>query len=621
LGLLLAAGAAIAIPDEAPPATLCNLVRDGGRFVPAEDLRIPANAVIGEIHVYALNVFDTNNPSQDNVLFRTANQIHVPTREHVVRQRLLVESGDELDPRRLEESARSLRALGNFYDACVEPAAVRGNVVDLIVVTRDVWTLSAGIGFQREGGGNTFQASARDSNFLGTGKHLSIKYVSDPDRTERRVRYFDPAFRGSRSELGVHMAEKSDGHRMTLDFRRPFFSLDSRWSAGTRLVSDKEIVRLYSAGEVADRFVRENTFFEIRGGLSRGYGKSGSNRLLFGYTYDDNRFSTDTTFDPNDPTDDPFFDPDEFGTFPPFFVTPGPTSPANPFGPDPFGDLPRPEGIPDNQFFSAPSSLLSSKLDPNKGFPHGIQAQPGLPPDRYTVSYPWVGLQLVGDGFVLRKNLDQLVRTEDLNLGREINLRLGYSSTATGAHTDQLIFKSSASVGKLIGGRHTFLASGYGEGRFGGGENENVLVGGSLRHFVRTFGPHQLHTSVNVDMADNLDPDSQLLIGGDSGLRGYSRRFQSGDRRYLFTIEHRWYTDLELFNLFHVGAAAFFDMGGAWYSADPLAKRELLKDIGVGLRFGSSRSAQGAMVHFDVAYPLDGDTRKIQWLISSRDSF
>ena len=111
----------------------------------------------------------------------------------------------------------------------------------------------------------------------------------------------------------------------------------------------------------------------------------------------------------------------------------------------------------------------------------------------------------------------------------------------------------------MIGGRHTLLLTGYGEGRFGGGENENVLVGGNLRHFVRTVGTHQLHTSIRVDMADNLDPDRQLLIGGDSGLRGYPRRFQSGDRRYLFTIEHRWYTDLELFNLIHVGAAAFFD--------------------------------------------------------------
>ena len=108
------------------------------------------------------------------------------------------------------------------------------------------------------------------------------------------------------------------------------------------------------------------------------------------------------------------------------------------------------------------------------------------------------------------------------------------------------------------------------QGRFGELENENVLVGGRFRHFARTYGPHQLQTSIQVDLADNLDPDKQLLIGGDSGLRGYPRRYQDGDRRFLFSIEHRWYTDLELFNLIHVGAAAFFDMGSAWY-ADAMA--------------------------------------------------
>ena len=33
----------------------------------------------------------------------------------------------------------------------------------------------------------------------------------------------------------------------------------------------------------------------------------------------------------------------------------------------------------------------------------------------------------------------------------------------------------------------------------------------------------------------------------------------------------------------------------------------LLKDVGVGLRFGNSRSALGNVLHVDFAFPLDGD--------------
>jgi outer membrane translocation and assembly module TamA len=73
-----------------------------------------------------------------------------------------------------------------------------------------------------------------------------------------------------------------------------------------------------------------------------------------------------------------------------------------------------------------------------------------------------------------------------------------------------------------------------------------------------------------------------------------------------------------------VGAAVFFDAGRAWFEDDPFADaNELLRDVGAGLRLGSSRSSSGAMIHLDVAYPLDGDDSidKLQWLVSTSDTF
>ena len=42
---------------------------------------------------------------------------------------------------------------------------------------------------------------------------------------------------------------------------------------------------------------------------------------------------------------------------------------------------------------------------------------------------------------------------------------------------------------------------------------------------------------------DALDPDMQLLIGGDNGLRGYPLRYEAGTSRALLTVEQRFYTD------------------------------------------------------------------------------
>jgi hypothetical protein len=91
------------------------------------------------------------------------------------------------------------------------------------------------------------------------------------------------------------------------------------------------------------------------------------------------------------------------------------------------------------------------------------------------------------------------------------------------------------------------------------------------------------------------------------------------------TVEQRYYTKYSLWKLADVGAAVFFDMGRAF--GDPLLGPSenlgLLKDVGFGLRLGSTRSALGNVLHIDVAFPLDGDASidNVQLLIQTKRSF
>jgi len=107
-------------------------------------------------------------------------------------------------------------------------------------------------------------------------------------------------------------------------------------------------------------------------------------------------------------------------------------------------------------------------------------------------------------------------------------------------------------------------------------------------------------------VSEQLDPDHQLLLGGEEGLRGYPLRYQTGTASALLTLEHRVYTDWYPFRLFHVGAVAFFDTGRTW---GPTLGGERpqgwLSDAGLGLRFGNSRSGLGSVVHVDFSYALD----------------
>ncbi|MDP9121996.1 MAG: hypothetical protein M3O15_11640, partial [Acidobacteriota bacterium] len=246
-----------------------------------------------------------------------------------------------------------------------------------------------------------------------------------------------------------------------------------------------------------------------------------------------------------------------------------------------------------------------------------------LPRDR-RLSYPWIAYQYIEDGFVTEHDLDRLQRTEDLNLGRQLKLRLGWSSPTLGGDRSRAVFVASAADGWHPSARQLVLTSTSASGRYGRDGFENSLVNGSLRYYARDFGNQTFYAALEGDFAHRLDRESQLLLGGDTGLRGYPLRFQDGNRRFLLTVEQRYYNDREYLHLVHLGAAAFFDAGRAWFAgASAAAGHALLKDIGIGLRLGSSRSSHGSVVHLDLAHPLNhlAGVRSLQWLVTTSETF
>jgi hemolysin activation/secretion protein len=130
--------------------------------------------------------------------------------------------------------------------------------------------------------------------------------------------------------------------------------------------------------------------------------------------------------------------------------------------------------------------------------------------------------------------------------------------------------------------------------------------------------------TLDATRGHNLDLDNPLEIGGDTGLRGYPLRYQSGDASMLFTVEQRYFTDWYPFRLARVGGAVFADVGRTW-GDNPVQGSSLgwLRDVGFGLRLGPTRGAAGDVIHLDIAFPLDGDPSidKVQILLESKGSF
>jgi len=252
----------------------------------------------------------------------------------------------------------------------------------------------------------------------------------------------------------------------------------------------------------------------------------------------------------------------------------------------------------------------------------GLDAPP-LPGDRRLV-YPFVGIEILEDRFETTRNADQIDRTEDHFLGTRVAARIGAASQTLGSTRDAVIVDAAAQTGFGSSEDRSLILRSSVSGRIepGAATTFMSMLGASFRD--RQSDHLLLYVNAEARYGHSLDLEDHLALGGDNGLRGYPLRYQTGDKAALLTIEQRYFTDWYPFRLFHVGGAVFFDVGRVWGEAPvPTTSMGLLRDVGVGLRIGQSRSGLGRMVHIDFAFPLDGgdDIDNFQVLVSTKKSF
>ena len=245
-------------------------------------------------------------------------------------------------------------------------------------------------------------------------------------------------------------------------------------------------------------------------------------------------------------------------------------------------------------------------------------------PENRDLSYPWIGVEIVQDEFSSLHNHDQIGRTEDFLLGTRFAAKLGYSSAGLGADRDSLIYQASFDHGMTLSPQTMFTLSSTLDGRWDERGARGLWFDSSARYYHQQGEQWLLFASLDANYTHAPDIERQLLLGGDNGLRGYPLRYQAGDASARFTVEERFFSDWYPFRLFRVGGAAFFDAGRT-FGHDPLGTPNfgLLKDVGVGLRLGNSRSGNGSVIHVDLAFPLDGpsDLKGMQFLIETRKAF
>ncbi|MFZ2509396.1 MAG: hypothetical protein WAW79_13100 [Steroidobacteraceae bacterium] len=533
----------------------CNAVAAETAALPAPAVSWPGDAEleaqgarIGSVTLYIQQIFDPQKPGERKQLFQLADRWHVDTREATIGEQLLFRPGDLYSRRKLEETERNLRDLRFIQEPVIRATGYHDGLVDLEVAVHDVWTTNPGISFHRAGGSNSTGFQLEELNFLGLGKQLAIDYHDDVDRSSVEFKWHDPNVGGSRWRSTISMTDSDDGSGEAIRFERPFFSLDTRWSAGLWYAHDDAIQNVYRLGHSIAAYRRDAEDAEISYGWSEGLQGDWTRRWNVGLRREVARFAE----------------------------VPDAAAPAN------------------------------------------------LPVDR-DLGYPFLRLEGVQDDFEKTRNLDQIARTEDLHFGMRYALELGWAAGTAGADRDAALLRAEFSRGFRIGsGRSLFLGTAM-HSRIENGSAQDALLSGQLRFYRQTSPRSTFFASLSGDIGHELDADHELALGGEEGLRGYPLRYQTGSGRTLLTVEQRIYTGRSLWKLADIGGAVFFDIGRTWGDSafGPTASRGLLKDIGFGLRLGSSRSALGNVLHFDLAFPLDGDRSisRLQFLVQTKRSF
>lgn len=510
----------------------------------------PQGKIIGAVQVVNLDVF----LARERVPLVWANIFHRTTREHHVRRESLLQAGDRYDQDLAEETTRNLQdpTLSNVVAVLPVKSATPG-MVDVLIVTRDVWSLRFNEDFEAQAGQLlSFTASLSENNLFGWRKNVAAVFAMNQGEMSVGPNYIDPNILGTRLKLqaafyviwarqiGEIAAGPQEGTSSLFHLEYPLYSLASRWGAtadfshydgvyrqflGTQLYAvplDGAVRSACDLGPAAEppgvetapwvyRLKTINTSEVVTRSFPRPWVIQ---RVSLGY---------------------------ELALTRPSFTS----------------DFPYPDGSPERTQFAQEVFPLSERT-----------SDLFLRYDLFTPRYRTY------------RDLNTFDFREDVRLGPTLSLKAGRASTLVGSDKDFSLFQTSLDLAADWWGGLESVGGSW-EGRLEDGQVNNQLVQGHaslatpvLAHLLRVVA------AGNVGFLYENTRKRYFVEGGDTGLRGYPvGEFVGCGAQFIGHLEARTMA-LKLAFL-RLGGLLFFDAGDASVDAGNLT---FYSDAGFGLR-------------------------------------
>ncbi|MBL4632715.1 MAG: BamA/TamA family outer membrane protein [Kofleriaceae bacterium] len=510
----------------------------------------PEGKRIGELHIINLDVF-----GKAEGFLRYVNFLHITTREHVIAREVLLQAGDDWDEALLTESIR--RVKDPLFTSLVVMVPVKSSdpdKVDVLVVTRDVWSLRANSIFEVFQGTLTgLRLSVAENNIVGLRKHGAFVFDMDLGKISIGPQYIDKALWGTRLKLNSRFRtifsrkdRDFEGTSSHFSLNYPLWSLREKWGGDVRFSHFDAPVRVFQGTEVQlldnpdtseveeiARIYRDRRM-AFRTSAVRSIGKSVKQQFTLGH---------------------------EFSVI-------------------------RPKLVED---FSG--SVSDEQYLRDVVFPRSERA-----------SSVFLQYRLFTPDFVVYRNLNSFDLAEDVRLGPELTAGVSTSLKAIGSQRN--FYNGSLGAAWTV----DIAEDGFVRGSAGvttrlqGGELIDNFLSGSVKVAVPSVANiFRLVAKVNLKARIREKGNAFFQLGGDSGLRGYVISEFQGQKQFLTNVELR--STPAKIGPIRAGVLAFWDMG---HVADRLSELTLKHGVGLGLR-SLIPQLQPIVFRFDWAFPLESD--------------
>lgn len=533
----------------------------------------PWGRPIGRVHVFNEDVF-----AERSRLLQFFNHFHYTTREGAIRAELVIGEGERWDQARVDETARRLRdplwssviAVVPVRAAAVPGAAAGDAPVDMLVVTRDIWSLRLNTQYLIQQGKLTnLSLALSENNFLGTRSVLAAAVTMDQGAIAAGPLFIDKNLFGQHIELRARVdaivnrddllkdgAWTREGSQSTISIARSLWSLASEWGAGATFTHRNAIDRQYRGTDLrtvqcpigapcttqldpatAPADEQLPYLYEMRRwGLStyavRQFGRGGwKHQLQLGHALDSQRPRLRDDF-------------------------PGTVEQRAPF---------------------AAAVLPRSELN----------------------SVPYLAYSVFTPRYRTLRNIGTYELAEDARLGPDFDINWGVGLEVLGS--DRNFQRGSASAGWTVPWGSDGLVRpsvAISTRRQDGAWIDNTSTFG-LRVITPTVRLARVVAQVTVSTRWNDDSNRFYTIGSEDGLRGFEINEFVGQRLVRGNLELRS-VPRQLW-VFRYGGVIFYDVGGA---DDTFSRLALHHDAGIGFRLLVPQTSR-ELFRFDLAFPLD----------------